>query len=62
MTILFSGRLPYTIGKKISDYSAQVDYTFSLGIVEIPYSEGLFIDYRHFDAVRFQLYTVLSYS
>ena len=48
-----SGRLPYTIGKSIDDYSAQVDYTFSIEIVEIPYTEGLFIDYRHFDAVIF---------
>jgi beta-glucosidase len=48
---MFSARLPYTIGKGITNYSAQVDYTFSLGTVEITYSEGLFIDYRHFDAV-----------
>ncbi len=45
-----SGRLPYTIGKSITDYSAQVTYTGS-GIVPIPYNEGLFIDYRHFDQV-----------
>ena len=45
-----SGRLPYTIGKSVTDYAAQVTYTGS-GIVPIPYSEGLFIDYRHFDQV-----------
>ncbi len=45
-----SGRLPYTIGKSITDYSAQITYTGS-GIVPIPYNEGLFIDYRHFDQV-----------
>lgn len=45
-----SGRLPFTIGKAITDYSAQITYTGS-GIVQIPYNEGLFIDYRHFDAV-----------
>jgi len=47
-----SGRLPYTIPKKISDYPVQR----SLGggpndVISIPYTEGLFIDYRHFDAV-----------
>ena len=47
-----SGRLPFTIGKSINDYSAQVIYVDSTDtIVQIPYSEGLFIDYRHFDAV-----------
>ncbi|KDQ63844.1 glycoside hydrolase family 3 protein, partial [Jaapia argillacea MUCL 33604] len=61
-----SGRLPYTIGKKISDYAAQVDYTLLVATVEIPYSEGLFIDYRHFDAVgilpRFEFGFGLSYT
>jgi hypothetical protein len=46
-----SGKLPYTIGKSVSDYSAQIISTGS-GIVPIPYNEGLFIDYRHFDQVR----------
>lgn len=46
-----SGRLHYTIGQSITDYAAQIDTDFSLGTVEIPYTEGLFIDYRHFDAV-----------
>lgn len=35
----------------MDDYPAQVDYTFSLTTLQIPYTEGLFIDYRHFDAV-----------
>lgn len=52
ITERISGRLPYTIGKSINDYAAQIDTDFSLGTVEIPYTEGLFIDYRHFDAVR----------
>lgn len=47
----YSGRLPYTIGKSIDDYSAKVDYTSSSSVVQINYNEGLFIDYRHFDAV-----------
>jgi beta-glucosidase len=61
-----SGRLPYTIGKSIDDYSAQVDYTFSLEIVQIPYTEGLLIDYRHFDAAnitpRYEYGFGLSYT
>ncbi|KAI0762855.1 beta-glucosidase [Fomes fomentarius] len=65
-----SGRLPFTIAKSESDYSARVTYQGS-GVVEIPYSEGLFIDYRHFDAngivPRFPFghglsYTSFSYS
>lgn len=48
-----SGRLPYTIAKRPEDYPAQL----VLGgggaenIIPIPYTEGLEIDYRHFDAV-----------
>ncbi|OZJ02438.1 hypothetical protein BZG36_04403, partial [Bifiguratus adelaidae] len=40
-----SGRLPYTIGKSESDYPADVSNAPSF-----PYSEGLFIGYRWFDA------------
>lgn len=46
-----SGRLPFTIGKSITDYAAQI-VTSGSGIVPIPYNEGIFIDYRHFDQVR----------
>ena len=46
-----SGKLPFTIAKNETDYSARVTYTGS-GTVQIPYSEGLFIDYRHFDKVN----------
>ncbi|KAI0735313.1 beta-glucosidase [Earliella scabrosa] len=65
-----SGRLPYTIAKSEPDYSARVIYKGS-GTVQIPYTEGLFIDYRHFDAKgiepRFPFghglsYTTFSYS
>lgn len=61
-----SGRLPYTIAKNITDYPAQVSTS-----LEIPYSEGLEIDYRAFDArnitPRFEFgfgmsYTTFSYS
>ncbi|OBZ78665.1 putative beta-glucosidase L [Grifola frondosa] len=46
-----SGRLPFTIAKNETDYSARVIYDGS-GTVQIPYSEGLLIDYRHFDAAN----------
>ncbi|KAK0246024.1 beta-glucosidase [Armillaria nabsnona] len=45
-----SGRLPYTIAYSASDYSAAVIYSSSSSILDIPYNEGLFVDYRHFDA------------
>ncbi|TFK30639.1 cellulose-binding beta-glucosidase [Coprinopsis marcescibilis] len=44
-----SGRLPYTIGKTINDYGTKVLYNSNVQIPTINYSEGLFIDYRHFD-------------
>ncbi len=47
-----SGRLPYTIAKRLGDYPAQITSGGGpLDVVSIPYSEGLFIDYRHFDTV-----------
>lgn len=47
-----SGRLPYTIAKNPSDYSAQlVTGGGPNDILSIPYTEGLNIDYRHFDSV-----------
>ena len=67
-----SGRLPYTIAKSVSDYSAQpVTGGGPDDIVIIPYPDGLAIDYRHFDASgiesRFEFgfglsYTTFSYS
>ncbi|KAJ7034682.1 glycoside hydrolase family 3 protein [Mycena alexandri] len=62
-----SGRLPYTIAKQPSDYSAQL----VLGgqptdILSIPYTEGLNVDYRHFDSFnitpRFEFGFGLSYT
>lgn len=47
-----SGRLPYTIAKNANDYPAQViKGTGIQEVISIPYTEGLEIDYRHFDAV-----------
>ncbi|KAJ7363099.1 glycoside hydrolase superfamily [Mycena albidolilacea] len=65
-----SGRLPYTIGKSISDYAAQINanatINFTNPIVDIPYTEGIFIDYRHFDAAgiapRFEFGFGLSFT
>jgi len=62
-----SGRLPYTIAKNASDYSAQL----TLGgegseILTIDYNEGLYIDYRWFDAQnitpRYEFGFGLSYT
>ncbi|KAJ7793670.1 beta-glucosidase [Mycena olivaceomarginata] len=61
-----SGRLPYTIGKSITDYSAQVTVNQAGSITPITYNEGIFIDYRHFDqagiAPRFEFGFGLSYT
>ena len=68
-----SGRLPYTIGKSLDDYGAggRVMYLPNGVVPQQDFSEGLFIDYRHFDkfgleprfAFGFGLsYTTFSYS
>ncbi|KAL1729782.1 glycoside hydrolase family 3 protein [Schizophyllum commune] len=62
-----SGRLPYTIAKSPEDYPASVLYLSPTGpFPDIPYSEGLFIDYRHFDAnniePRYEFGFGLSYT
>ncbi|KAG8770147.1 hypothetical protein FRC12_004481 [Ceratobasidium sp. 428] len=44
-----SARLPYTIAKQRSDYGVDVIYDNSNGVPQIPYSEGQYFDYRHFD-------------
>jgi hypothetical protein len=54
MDVLFgdvnpSGRLPYTIARKLEDYNGQV-----CSNLECNYDEGLFIDYRHFDKAKIQ--------
>lgn len=67
-----SGRLPYTIAKRLEDYPAQVSRAGGINDnFPVPYSEGLLVDYRHFDAhniaPRFEFgfglsYTTFSYS
>ncbi|KAI0080033.1 beta-glucosidase [Panus rudis PR-1116 ss-1] len=62
-----TGRLPYTIAKRLSDYSAQlVTGGRAQDILDIPYTEALNIDYRHFDAAgiepRFEFGFGLSYT
>ncbi|KAJ1302819.1 hypothetical protein OPQ81_003125 [Rhizoctonia solani] len=61
-----SAKLPYTIAKQRSDYGTDVVYDDSNGIPHIPYSEGLFFDYRHFDknniTPRFAFGFGLSYT
>lgn len=55
-----SGRLPYTIAKSADEYSAQLVTGGSpADILSIPYTEGLYVDYRHFDAVS-TIFTFLA--
>ncbi|KAF8595478.1 hypothetical protein BDV93DRAFT_456749, partial [Ceratobasidium sp. AG-I] len=61
-----SAKLPYTIARASEDYSAQVVYQDSSVEPQIPYSEGLLIDYRWFDAKnitpRYEFGFGMSYS
>ncbi|KAL4865503.1 hypothetical protein BDV12DRAFT_211014 [Aspergillus spectabilis] len=61
-----SGKLPFTIAKNESDYNGEI-----CPCCECDYTEGLYIDYRHFDQAgiepRFEFgfglsYTTFSYS
>ncbi|CAK7209782.1 hypothetical protein SBRCBS47491_000557 [Sporothrix bragantina] len=65
-----SGKLPYTVAKQASDYGTVVDPDLPSGIfAEFPqanFTEGVFIDYRHFDAnnitPRYEFGYGLSYT
>lgn len=57
-----SAKLPYTIAKAPEDYSAQVIYNDDSAQPQIPYNEGLLIDYRWFDAVRSPLFLLALWS
>ena len=63
-----SGRLPYTVGKSLSDYGpgGQVLYYPNSVVPQQNFSEGLYIDYRHFDAhnttPRYEFGFGLSYT
>ncbi len=61
-----SGRLPYTIGKNRTDYSADVLYYNDTVTPQINYTEALNIDYRYFDSKniepRYEFGYGLSYT
>ncbi|KAF2205910.1 beta-glucosidase-like protein [Delitschia confertaspora ATCC 74209] len=62
-----SGHLPYTIAKQESDYGESVELVgFQLGQPQDTFSEGLYIDYRHFNkegiTPRFAFGHGLSYT
>lgn len=66
MDILFghvnpSGKLPYTVGKNLEDYGkeAEVLYYPNGVIPQQNFTEGLYIDYRHFDKVC-QVFAVIG--
>lgn len=62
-----SGRLPYTVAKNESDYGSLLNTTLGSGAFpQDNFTEGLYIDYRHFDKYnitpRFEFGYGLSYS
>ncbi|KAK3934899.1 putative beta-glucosidase E [Diplogelasinospora grovesii] len=63
-----SGHLPYTIGKSLDDYGpgAQVMYLPNDVVPQQDFTEGLYVDYRHFDKYgvepRFEFGFGLSYT
>lgn len=63
-----SGKLPYTVGKSLSDYGpgGQVMYLPNGAVPQQDFSEGLYIDYRHFDKFniepRYEFGFGLSYT
>ncbi|KAI9677786.1 MAG: hypothetical protein M1822_008098 [Bathelium mastoideum] len=65
-TVSPSGKLPWTIAKNRSDYGTDVLYQPNARVPQINFTEGLFIDYRHFDQAgiqpRFEFGYGLSYT
>ncbi|KAI9747355.1 MAG: hypothetical protein M1815_004296 [Lichina confinis] len=63
-----SGKLPYTVGKRIEDYgpNAQVLYYPNGPIPQQNFTEGLYVDYRYFDKYgiepRYEFGYGLSYT
>ncbi|KAL2257683.1 hypothetical protein VTK26DRAFT_9317 [Humicola hyalothermophila] len=63
-----SGHLPFTIGKSLADYGpgGQIQYLPNGVVPQQDFSEGLYIDYRHFDKraiqPRFEFGFGLSYT
>lgn len=66
-----SGKLPFTIGKTREDYGTDIMYEPNGPIPQEDFTEGLFIDYRHFDKAgiepRYEFgfglsYTIYNYS
>ena len=63
-----SGRLPYTVGKSLDDYGpgGQILYYPNGVVPQQDFTEGLLIDYRHFDAYditpRYEFGFGLSYT
>ncbi|OAA70341.1 Glycoside hydrolase, family 3 [Cordyceps fumosorosea ARSEF 2679] len=63
-----SGKLPYTIGKSLDDYGpgGKIMYTPNGLVPQQDFTEGLYIDYRHFDKFnikpRFEFGFGLSYT
>ncbi|SPO00260.1 probable beta-glucosidase [Cephalotrichum gorgonifer] len=63
-----SGRLPYTMGKSLEDYGegGQVMYYPNAPVPQQDFTDGVFIDYRHFDMYeiepRYEFGFGLSYT
>ncbi|KAK7203350.1 glycosyl hydrolase family 3 N terminal domain-containing protein [Myxozyma melibiosi] len=61
-----SGRLPFTIAKDKDDYPASVVYNVTSPVPQINFTEGLYVDYRHFDkqeiTPRFEFGFGMSYT